>query len=72
MHRPGDVSRDRVVDFGDVAFLAADWLKCTDVNPYADCYYSDDPVYLPGDLDRNLYVNLADFAVVAARWLSQD
>ena len=76
LHRPQDLDADGVVNFTDLALVAADWLECTD--PYEYEFYHEEhcwtygTTYYPGDADRDLYVDFADFAVIANRWLIED
>ncbi len=76
LHEPFDTDGSRSYDFIDFAFLANNWLDCTDwhYDMYTyelDCSYSGDIAYFRGDLDRNRYVNYLDLALLASKWLEQ-
>jgi outer membrane protein assembly factor BamB len=79
----GDVNKDCLVNLADFAFIAADWLGCTDStycddgqkNPwhYVPGYWSSDPAlnkYLPGDINQSRYVGLDDVAWMMRIWLN--
>ena len=72
LHRPEDLSADRIINFDDFALLAVDWLGCTDEDSDPPCNYVDDRMYLIGDIDRNLYLNLDDLEILTNKWLTQE
>jgi len=82
LHRPGDLSYDRIVNFADFTILAAEWLDCTDrlepcnyfENEKYEVYlgYLDYMVYPFGDIDRNFCVDFKDIEQLALKWLSED
>ena len=69
MHWIEDLNDDGLVNYGDFALLANDWLKCTDRYWDSGCGYQGTPMYLPGDIDRSLYIDFDDVAAIANRWL---
>jgi outer membrane protein assembly factor BamB len=81
LHKPEDLDGSLLVNFIDVALLAADWLASTDKYQYPKfSYYSDgrcydyyyEGVYFTGDINRDQYVDFADLAAVLNRWLNED
>ncbi len=72
LHRPEDLSANRTVNLGDFAFLAQDWLSCTQENGELGYSYVDDRIYLTGDINRNLYLDYEDLQSLANKWLSQE
>ncbi len=80
LHRPEDISGNRIVNFGDFAMLASEWLDCTDVyftdhmNYESYCFESGETYqgYLAGDIDRDHYVNINDLFMMAQQWLQQE
>jgi outer membrane protein assembly factor BamB len=70
---PQDLNGDGVVNFLDVAIVAADWLKCRACRDHPDfrqCRLYYDTTFAPGDVNRDRYVNFTDIALVAERWLA--
>jgi len=72
LHRPEDLSANRTVNLGDFAFLAEDWLSCTEENGELGYSYVDDRIYLTGDINRNLYLDYEDLEALANNWLTQE
>ena len=73
LHRPTDITGDRITNFEDYTALLGDYLACTDVaNTEAACNGSGPSVYLADDVDRNLYVAFEDVLAMAAMWLGID
>jgi outer membrane protein assembly factor BamB len=75
LHRLEDLDGSGVVNFGDFAVLALDWLSCTSRNrawwePYCD--YAGEEMHLAADVDRNLYVDWRDLRALGERWLRAD
>lgn len=70
LHRPYDLDGSGKTDFHDLAFLAADWLGCTDVD--RPCFYGGEQIYLIGDANRDFYVGLEDLVALADHWLKED
>jgi hypothetical protein len=67
LHWVGDLSEDGIVNFMDIAFLAADWFPCRD--PYVYCYYPGNEFYLYTDTNRDQYLDFADLAAILNQWL---
>jgi predicted outer membrane repeat protein len=75
LHRIEDLDGSGVVSFGDFAFLALDWLACTNRTQAwwePDCDYDGEEIHLVADVDRNLYVDWLDLKLLANRWLAGD
>jgi predicted outer membrane repeat protein len=77
VHRPEDLDKNGALNFTDHAWLAINWLECTDIFWYPRDWgvRCDNPLgetYLTGDVNRNLYVDWADVAALVNRWLSED
>ena len=66
---PQDLYRDGVVNYTDLAIVAADWLRCTECIPFCGGAPPEQQ-FLEGDVNRDLYINFKDYAIVAERWLS--
>ncbi|MHC4617368.1 MAG: outer membrane protein assembly factor BamB family protein [Planctomycetota bacterium] len=78
LHRPEDLDGSGLINFGDFALLAADWLACNNPFPGAPSPFPLPPcgptywdgTYFTGDVDRSLYVDFRDLDAIASRWLS--
>jgi outer membrane protein assembly factor BamB len=69
LHWIADLQLNWKVDFVDFAFMANDWLLCTDpANPACDASGS---LYRPGDIDRSYYVDYEDIAAFSNLWLME-
>jgi outer membrane protein assembly factor BamB len=68
LHRPEDLNGSGIVDFADFAFLASDWLACTDIS----CANPSDEIYVSGDVNRDLHVDMGDLVQVADKWLIEE
>jgi len=62
-----DLDADGNVNFADLAFLADEWLSCTDTD--FPCNYEGDEMYLISDIDRDRYTFFSDLVMMADRWL---
>jgi outer membrane protein assembly factor BamB len=75
LHRPSDLDSDGNINFIDYAFMANDWLDCTDRDEYTGgdtpCGYTGELFYLSTDINRDFYVDSDDIARLANEWLME-